>query len=355
MNWKVAIGSSTGKIAWAGLALILGATLFPYHFSSNRFVSLSHSFGLASTIGRRGNDLLISIDGAFGQPFKGKIDEVLIYGRKLSAAEIAQAAMMNPSPKGLALDQRFDEGAGTVASDNSGNGNHGFLFNGLGWTTGKKGSALEFNRPDQYLRIPNSPSIDISGKEITVSIWVFLRDATHGPDQVIIGKPWKSNAMEDPYYQYSIEFESSGARTVNFSFGDASGRLRGPFRIRSPIGVWTHAAFTYDGDRVRGYVDGAEQLSTGIGEPWYPDDIAVNLMLFVPFGFGLAGLMRSKGLSALKSVLVALAIGCGLSLTVETLQCFIPGRDPSLADVATNTISSVAGAVFFTFSSDRRG
>jgi len=345
MNGRVTGRASSGKIAFGGLVLILSATLFPYHFSSNQFVSLSHSFGLSSAIGQRGNDLLIGIDGAFGQPFKGKIDEIRIYRRKLSAAEIAQAVMMNASAKALALCQTFDEGFGTVAADSSGNGNDGVLVNGPSWTAGKSGSALQFYRPHQYVRIPNSSSIDVSGKEITISMWVFLEDSTDGVDQVIVAKPWKSNSMDDPYYQYGVQFDAN--RALDFFFGDESGRLRGPFSIKPRLGVWTHAAFTYDGDRVRGYIDGAERLSTGIGDSWHPRDIAVNLLLFAPLGFGLAGVVRTKGFSAVKTVLIALALGLGLSLTVETLQCFVPGRDASLLDVATNSISSIAGAAWF--------
>src|SRR5262245_9356042 len=103
---------SSRRIALGGLALILAATLFPFHFSSNNFVSFSHSFRLSSEIARRGTDLLIGLDGAFHQPFKGKIDGLRIYSRKLSPTEIGQAAMMNAAApaEALGLHYKFDEG-----------------------------------------------------------------------------------------------------------------------------------------------------------------------------------------------------------------------------------------------------
>jgi VanZ family protein len=344
MNLRHIARSAPGKIALFGLSVILTATLFPYSFSTQNFISLSHSFGLSNTIARRGNDLLIGVDGRFGQPFKGEVDEIQIYSRKLSAAEIARLAMMNTPAEAPALWYKFDEGAGMLAADNSGNGNDGVLFNGPRWTRGKSGTALCFFRPDQYIRVRNNPSIDISGKEITIALWVFLLDSTDDVDQVIIAKPWKADSMDEPYYQYAVEFDSHGDKTLDFYFADASGRLRGRFSTKPRLGTWIHAAFTYDGNRVRGYIDGAERLSMSIAEPWHPGDIAVNLLLFVPFGFGLAGLMRNLGFSAITTVLLAFAVGFALSLTVETLQCFLPGRDPSFVDVATNSISSMAGA-----------
>jgi hypothetical protein len=66
-------------------------------------------------------------------------------------------------------------------------------------------------------------------------------------------------------------------------------------------------------------------------------DIVANLLLFLPFAIGL----RLAGLSWRRTVLVAAAV----SLTVELLQLVaIPGRDASLSDLLTNTISGAIAA-----------
>ena len=66
-------------------------------------------------------------------------------------------------------------------------------------------------------------------------------------------------------------------------------------------------------------------------------DIVANLLLFLPFAMGL----RLAGLSWRRTVLGAAAV----SLTVELLQLVaIPGRDASLSDILTNTISGALGA-----------
>jgi hypothetical protein len=71
-------------------------------------------------------------------------------------------------------------------------------------------------------------------------------------------------------------------------------------------------------------------------------DVINNLLLFIPFGFGL----RLLGVQTRAVV----AIGAGLSLGIELLQWgVIPGRDASLSDVLTNTLGSWVGAVVATY------
>lgn len=67
-------------------------------------------------------------------------------------------------------------------------------------------------------------------------------------------------------------------------------------------------------------------------------DVVLNVLLFIPLGFGL----RLAGLRTGRAVLA----GFALSLTVETLQfAAIPGRDASLSDLLTNTLGTAVGAL----------
>ena len=65
-------------------------------------------------------------------------------------------------------------------------------------------------------------------------------------------------------------------------------------------------------------------------------ELLQNLILFIPFGIGLA----LGGVSLLRST----AIGALLSFSVEFAQQWIPGRDPSVGDIVCNTISTAIGA-----------
>jgi hypothetical protein len=71
-------------------------------------------------------------------------------------------------------------------------------------------------------------------------------------------------------------------------------------------------------------------------------DVANNLLLFLPLAIGL----RLSGQSWLRTVVA----GALLSFTVELLQLrIVAGRDASLSDLLTNTISSAVGATIGTY------
>jgi len=93
----------------------------------------------------------------------------------------------------------------------------------------------------------------------------------------------------------------------------------------------------------------------GMGLPWvfdlpwpprfYAYDMQANLIGYVPLGLlGFAAGVRSGwGLRA--SLLFGLLPGPALSLVMETLQFFLPGRVPSLSDWALNSTGSALGAL----------
>ena len=64
-------------------------------------------------------------------------------------------------------------------------------------------------------------------------------------------------------------------------------------------------------------------------------ELIQNLLLFLPLGASLA----LAGVRPLR----AIAIGAGLSFTVEFIQQWLPGRDPSAGDIVCNTVSTAIG------------
>jgi glycopeptide antibiotics resistance protein len=76
-------------------------------------------------------------------------------------------------------------------------------------------------------------------------------------------------------------------------------------------------------------------------------DFFLNVLLFVPFGFGVSAQACKRGGSRWASLLLALLAGAGVSYTVEVLQFYIPARDSGWEDVISNTLGSVAGFLLF--------
>ena len=72
-----------------------------------------------------------------------------------------------------------------------------------------------------------------------------------------------------------------------------------------------------------------------------PTDIVVNVILFLPFGWGLAALLSKTRKPIIVRIIVPVAIGFFLSLTVETAQIFLVSREPSIADLITNSFGLI--------------
>jgi len=75
-----------------------------------------------------------------------------------------------------------------------------------------------------------------------------------------------------------------------------------------------------------------------------PSDTGLNIAIFIPVGV-LAALTAGAAASAARRLLRAGAVGCALSLLIETTQYFIPARYPSTTDIILNTLGACLGAL----------
>jgi hypothetical protein len=166
----------------------------------------------------------------------------------------------NDTVEGLVAAYSFDEGAGAIARDVSGNGNRGTIT-GAAWTSsGHSGAALSFDGAGDSMQIPYSPSIDVSGKGLTLEAWVNINGSS-SVDYVLLSKPWTDGSAGLPGYQYAIEYDANGTHTLDFYLSDTTGTKRGPYRMTPATSSWTHVAYTFDGTLVSGYLDGVLKLA----------------------------------------------------------------------------------------------
>jgi hypothetical protein len=155
----------------------------------------------------------------------------------------------------------FDEGTGSTVYDESPNGNNGTLVNGPTWTTGRFGTALHFNGENQYVRVPDSPSLNPTS-EITIELWTYREDNRSWSK--MMSKPYGQGTWPEPLYvTYGLAMQTRG--------GDVGNLIEFPISINSqPIGMapdgngyitiptleWHYIAVTFDGEHHRIYVDG---------------------------------------------------------------------------------------------------
>jgi hypothetical protein len=83
----------------------------------------------------------------------------------------------------------------------------------------------------------------------------------------------------------------------------------------------------------------------GWGKKSDPRDAFLNILLFVPYGFGFATKFREQGKSRIGTLGLTFAAGALLSYIVEFLQIYNPWRDSGWEDVFTNSFGAAAGAI----------
>lgn len=171
----------------------------------------------------------------------------------------ADAAALSKPPNNLGLVSywSFNEATSTIATDFSGNDNHGTLNGNATWTAGKRGAAVTLDGTGDYVQMSNEPDFERTDA-FTISAWVKLPSATPSTPDTIVSKVNGSNvgyaiSIRGDIANDPVEYELRGASTF--------------LSIRSfqtwQAETWTHLVWTYDGSNtaagMRLYRDGVVQ------------------------------------------------------------------------------------------------
>lgn len=166
----------------------------------------------------------------------------------------------------------FDDGADDIVEDSSGNENHGTIMGDFKWVDGKFGKALEFDGATTIVDCGKGESLDFVGqKNFSVSVW-----AKSNTNSITNGMfVWKALGCST-WAQYgfgvgAIEANAAGPNKLNFYYriGNAGDEQIVTDDDDFPTNEWVHAVGTYDGEKLRIYINGelvADQDSSGL--PW---------------------------------------------------------------------------------------
>ena len=148
---------------------------------------------------------------------------------------------------GIAGEWRFDEEEGAVVSDSSPRHNDGTVGQGLVWTEGRRGSALQFDGT-ACVQIVHSDSVSIvSG--VTVEAWV-KPERFVGNDMIVVKTDYSN--------EYLLYVDGQGTLRGRVRCGGTGGRNQDAIEATGALrpGVWQHIVFTWSRQAMRLYRDG---------------------------------------------------------------------------------------------------
>jgi VanZ family protein len=176
-------------------------------------------------------------------------------------------------------------------------------------------------------------------------------------DSAVFDNAWRGNVLDLVIYDRELS-----AREIASKYGSWSENQTVPEAVDQH--VVAHYAFTEgSGQTVHNQAGAAQDLyipqiftvphKKMLMWPWEEShdkrtlwDLSTNVLGFVPFGFVFAAYLTWNR-NAKHSTIVTILCGAAISLTIEILQKYIPGRDSGIMDVITNTSGTFLGVLLF--------
>ena len=262
-TWTPFSGISTDE--WYYFAIIMDGTEWKAFLNGNWDSTIQPAFPTIVA-----QDMYIGNSPVDNRPFEGIIDEVKIWADALSVSEIEEdyeSNLLNYSGQ-----WHFDTGSGQNVLDSSGTGNNGTLGPSNivenadpAWTTaGLSGNALYFDGIEDFVTLPNDPSL--YPENLTIEAWVNA-DTLYASEwyNMIFGAHGNSPTTSSGYY---LNIDGT-TETARFGIGTGGTWISVTGTTIIKPGVWYHLSGVINGDDISLYVNGSFEANDTIPN-WQP-------------------------------------------------------------------------------------
>jgi len=232
-----------------------------YINGTNRTISTSNG----ETLEDNTDNVYIGSRPGINSFFNGLIDEVRIYNRALSAAEV-KFHYSRGGPVGY---WKFDEGTGTLAGDISGNMNNAVIH----------GPSLNFDGNDDYVDCGDNTSLNITS---TLTLMAWIKPESRTTYQGIISKDVADGVAN---LIYMIYIDDSGNLRGYISNGSSSQATPYKSLAAGDLNQYMHVAFVLSSTYLRLYVNGAE-VESGTARTINPQSIPSANLFIGSYGGG---------------------------------------------------------------------
>jgi hypothetical protein len=262
-NWELALsdgGNAKPYFGYNGAVLLSTNSTVSINQWIHLVVTVSSTFGSkiylngtlensSSTLTtfRNANGVLYFAERSDGNYLGGSLDELRIYNRALSPAEVRQLYNFAPGP---VAHWKFDEGSGTRVNDSGGAQNDG-TWSGTGthWVPGKFGKAGGFNGGNDYVTVTSvaNDEFDLLYK-VSVSAWIKPTSIHDTNNYIISRRSAGGNG-------YSMLVNSTNKfKAIILNGATLCGDTDSVATIANS--TWTHVAFNFDGSNLYTYING---------------------------------------------------------------------------------------------------
>jgi len=141
----------------------------------------------------------------------------------------------------------LDEGAGQIGRDASDHG-HGGVMVGVRWIDGARGRAVHFDGGASQMVVRDAPSLDAIRTGLSISAFVKRETGANA---------WQTLLARSTDHEDRLHYALALRQGVPVFSVTTSGGRKALFADQAlPEGRWVHVAGTFDGERIRLYVDG---------------------------------------------------------------------------------------------------